>query len=223
MSDGRHKRRDVAHQDARGRGAGKARRGDEIAPAQRERLGAREPRIRRPRGECDGKERVEQAGPHRRHQRQRQDEARECEKHIGRAHQHRIQKSAGHAGKAADREPRRRHGEPDRRHHGQGHAAAEEDARENVAAKLVGAEEMMRAGRRKAEREILGIGIGRREHGRSERHEGEQQHDRHARQRGVVGGERAGRLAPALQPRGEVRGRRCVRGGAHRVLGSRRR
>ena len=111
----------------------------------RQRLGARDPRIRRPRRDGDGDHRVLDAGAERRDEGERQDEPREGEEDVGDAHQHRVDQPAGIAGDRADGEADRRGDDRDEDDDEQRDARAVDDAREDVAALVVGAEPVRRA------------------------------------------------------------------------------
>ncbi len=86
-------------------GALQPHRGDVVGVADRQRLGARDPRIGRPGGERDGEHRVLDAGAQRGDEGQRQDEPREGEENIGDAHQDAVGPAAEIAGDGADDQP----------------------------------------------------------------------------------------------------------------------
>ena len=65
-------------------------RGDVVALADGQRLGARDARVGRPGGDGDGDDRVLDAGPERGDEGERQDQPREGEEDVGDAHQHRV-------------------------------------------------------------------------------------------------------------------------------------
>jgi hypothetical protein len=103
-------------------------------------LGARDTRVRRPRRDRDRDDGVLDAGTERRDERERQDQAREGEEHVGNAHQHGIEPATEVAGDRTDQQPDwadQQHHEPD---DVQRQPRAMDDARVDVAAQLVGAE-----------------------------------------------------------------------------------
>src|SRR6185436_3901585 len=75
-------RDDVAQQDPEGARALEADRRDDVALANGERLRARDAGVGRPGREGDGDDRVLDARPERRHERERQDQSRKCEEHV---------------------------------------------------------------------------------------------------------------------------------------------
>ena len=129
-------------EDAQVRGALELGRLDELGAPARQRLRAREPRIGRPGGERDRDHRVLDARAERGGEGERQHQAREGQEDVGDAHQHGVDPAAEISRGQPDREADRHHDDRDQGDDGQRDARAEEDARVDVAAELVGAERM---------------------------------------------------------------------------------
>jgi hypothetical protein len=114
--------------------------GDVLAVAYRQRLGARDSRVRRPRCDGDRDHRVLDPGPQGCDKRQREDESRKREKDVGDAHQRRVEIAAGVARDRTDGEPDRRRKNCYEHDHDQRDPRAEDHARRDVAPLVVGAE-----------------------------------------------------------------------------------
>ena len=206
------------------RGPLQLRRRDVVRAAQRQRLGPRQPRDRRPGGQRDRDDGVLEPGPQRRHEGERQDQRRERQEDVGDPHQHRVEPAAEVAGERPDREPDRPDDDRDQRDDRQRDPRAVDDAAEHVAPDLVGAEEVRAARRLQHRRQVLQVGVLRRDQRREHRHH-DQHRDHHQPEgrRGVArevphdGAEIVGARAQA----GETGGRGGLHGhGCHRVLGS---
>ncbi len=118
-------------------------------------------------------------GPERGDEGERQDEAREGHEDVGDAHQHAVGPAAEIAGRGADDQAEDRRGQRDKRDDGERRARAVDDAAPDVAAELVGAEEMPAgAGRQQAVLQRLGVRVVGGEKGREDRRQDECGDDR---------------------------------------------
>ena len=179
-----------------------ARNRDEVAVADGQRLGPRDAGVWWPGGQRDGDHRILDPRAECRDEGQRQDQAGEGQEHIRHAHQRRIDPAADVTRRRADDQP---DGGGDQRHQ---HHDIERDPRpvdeagEDVATEFVRAEPMPRAARRQQPlRQILLIGIMRRDPGREDRRQHQRQHDRQPQHRQPVALE----LQPAAIDLAELR------------------
>ena len=101
-----HVREDVPEDDRAVAGAVRDRRGNEVGLAQRERLAARDPDQPRNRRDAERECRVFSEGPRIAARRDREDQERECEEHVGCARDHRVEPAAVVAGDEAERHAR---------------------------------------------------------------------------------------------------------------------
>ncbi len=176
----------MAPQDARHRRALELRRHDEFGVAQRDGLGAGDAGVRRPGGDRDGEDRVLDPRLQRGDEGEREDQPRERHEDVGDAHQHEIDDPAGIARDRADQEPDRPDDDGDEADDQQRHARAGDDAGEDVAAEIVGAEPMRGAGRHQALVQILIVHRPRPEQRRQHRRDHEQRHQSRPDQRQPV-------------------------------------
>ena len=139
--------------------------GDEVALADRQRLGACEAGVGRPGGDRDGDDRVLDPRPQRRHEGQCQDQAREGQEHVGDAHQHGVEPAAGIARDRADEQADRADDHHDQGHDGERDPRAPDDPGVDVAAELVRAQPVRGRGRLQALGQVLGDRRLRREQG----------------------------------------------------------
>ena len=118
----------------------------------------------------DGEHRVLDARPERGDEGERQDQPREGEEDVGDAHQHAVDPAAEIAGGGADDEAEDRRGQRDQRDDVERRARAVDDAAPDVAAELVGAEQVPAgAGRQQPVLQRLGVRIVRGEQRRERR------------------------------------------------------
>ncbi|MNL29945.1 hypothetical protein D3C87_1516560 [compost metagenome] len=174
--------------DAEGRGPHELHRRDEIGIAEGHGFGARDARIGRPRGNRDGKHGVFDARPKCGDQRQRQNQLWKGQKDIGDAHQNRIHPAAGITRDGADDEPDGRRDDGHQQHHEQGQPRTVDEARENIAPLIVGAEQVSRrTGRQKPGIAQIALHrIMRRQHIGKQRDEQQRNNDAEAEQRQPV-------------------------------------
>ena len=177
---GHAQRHDVAQDDPPRRRADQLHGGDVVGAPNGERLGARDPRIRRPRRDRDGEHRVLDAGTERCDEGERQDETREREEDVGDAHQRRVDEPSRITRDGTHDKPDGCGQDGHQNHDKQRDARAEDDARKDVAALVVGAEPVRGRRRQQARgaqvadvRRVRGQHVG--EHGRQHQADHDQQ------------------------------------------------
>ena len=179
--------------DAPRRIADRARGQHELLGLDGERLSARQPDEHRRRRDADRDHRVGQARAEERGERDREDQERAGEQRVGHPRDQHVRHAARVAGEQSDRHADRQR---DQHRHDAGEqrrARAEDDARQHVAADLVGAEPV-RGARRLADRVAARRErIVRRDDARRERHDDEAGDDDEADRRG---GRRSSRRRP---------------------------
>ena len=174
---------DVARKDAQVGQAGGARRLDIGLVLHHQRRAARQPREDRNGVDRDRDDRVGQAGAEHADDHDREQHARKGEQHVDQPHDHGVDAAADIARHDADRHADR-HRERDREHaFDQRDARAVDDAREQVAAELVGAEPVLGRRRHQHVHQVVLVGIVGRDQRREDAAEHEHQHDREPRQR----------------------------------------
>ena len=171
-----HVRQHVAKHEARPRVAEAVRRDDVLAPLRAERLATDDPRVGHPADDGDRDVQVAEPGAEHRHDRDHQDEERERREDVDQPARHRVEPAAVIAGEQphgrADDERNRHADDADL----QVDPRREDDAREDVLAQLVGAEQMRPARPLQPRRKILLVRRVRRDQRRKHRDEADQHH-----------------------------------------------
>ncbi len=195
----------MAQHDAEGRGAHQPHGRNIVGMAHGQRFGPRDAGIGRPGGDGDGENGILDAGAHGGDEGERQDELGKGEEDIGDAHQHRIHPSARIAGDSTDEQADRCCDDCHEDDDEQRQPRAVDEARENVAALVVGAEQKAGGARRQQPRggEIAGNRRMRRQKIGKERDEDQQHEDGEAENGQRIGGKpppaHIGAAEPGLQ------------------------
>ncbi len=193
MIAGREVGQDVAAQDRDVRGAQRLGGGDELTLLEREHEPAHDARQVGPVAERDHQHDVLGARSGDRDQRDAEQQQREREHDVGEAHQHRVDDPAHVAGDRPDRDADQRGEAGGDDSDQQRDARAEDQARQDVPAVGVGAEQepaVAGSDRGALCGEPVGVGVQRVvrcEQRGEDRHDGEQQHDHHRDERDRVG------------------------------------